>query len=345
MNGRIPYGLPVRRVEQDHPLLMRCPIIIEASPGEMNRIFLKMWDYRLWYHLGDLPGISRGNDEGNIVKTIQDHYNTVEAADPDFAEGVTSVTILFSKSLETTVTKQLAHLPSPIVTKEEPFRKKARKVLHVRNKKGTEKSLPLFEEILDIDAERKDMFIVLNNPADSPWEILASDSPTNISMFSPEMMNSNEISEEITWNKVSLWILKKKITISEEQKYPNGENEFPDYRAAIKGTVYDIEITSVPDLGKWTIKAGYQNLEETIQRVAKQPGETLADVSKEVIRILEKKSSRVQSNPCILVITNWSSYSLYDISFWKGKDLSKFCMVIVVERDNVWSTDGKNMAS
>ena len=311
----------------------------------MNRIFSKMWDYRIWYHLEDQSDIKRSDFDGRIMESIQEHYSNTEADDPEFVKGVTSVTILFPKSLETAVTKQLAQLPSPLATGEEPFRKEARKVLHVRNKKGTEISLPLFEEILDIDVKEKNLFIGLINPSDPPWEIHESDNPIDISIKSREVMNSNEASEEVAWNKVAFWIQTKKLIISNEREHPNGEYEFPDYRATIQGIDYDIELTSVPDLGRWTIKSGYRKLEEIIQRVARQPGETMADVDQEVIRILGKKSSRVQSNPCILIISNWSSYSLRKASYWEEKDLSKFDLVIVIEGTRVWCTNGKRMMS
>ena len=338
---RIPYGVSVHHVDAEHPYLIRCPLLIEASPENAKYIFSKLWDYRLWYHLRDEINTPHEFGHGDIFKAIQDAFYWNEAKDPDFANGVSSVTILFPKSLESRIIKQLAHLPSPLFLGEEPFRKMARKVAHIQNRNGNTRSLAIIEECLDIETDtNSDLILVLNNLSDPAWGMLIGESPIDVSLLPRDVLNINDVSEEAAWTRVASWMRFKGISVFGQEQYPNGENSFPDYKIIIEGKTYDIEITSVPNLSNWTIKSSNRDLEKTIQRVARQRGETIDDVDKELVRILGKKSARIQSNPCLLIVTNWSSHSLKDLSFWTDKDLSKFKLIIVIEWDMVWCTNG-----
>lgn len=101
-------------------------------------------------------------------------------------------------------------------------------------------------------------------------------------------------------------------------------------------------MTSVPDLGKWTIKSTYRELERFISEVAKQPGETKEEEVEDLHRMIAKKREAVEKaaagnsgNPCVLVVSNFSPHKLDDASSWPREDLRAFAAVLLVDGDEV----------
>ena len=101
-------------------------------------------------------------------------------------------------------------------------------------------------------------------------------------------------------------------------------------------------MTSVPDMGKWTIKNTYRDLEKRVSEVARQPGETQEDVTDALSRILSKKGARVAEiaevrprRRSMLVVSNWSAHQLYDRVSWSEEDISPFDVVMLLEFDEV----------
>ena len=107
-------------------------------------------------------------------------------------------------------------------------------------------------------------------------------------------VSTNDISEKAAWDKVCLWLESRGFTLSAKQ-YPEGKNNFPDFRAWIDGWELDVEMTSVPDMTDWTLKGTFRKLEERISEIAKQPGQTRSEVIAEFIRKCSDKRHRLES--------------------------------------------------
>jgi hypothetical protein len=45
--GIIPAGAGMELVDDDDPILMRCPLVIEGSLSESEVIYRKFWGYRI----------------------------------------------------------------------------------------------------------------------------------------------------------------------------------------------------------------------------------------------------------------------------------------------------------
>ena len=157
----------------------------------------------------------------------------------------------------------------------------------------------------------------------------------------PQVLNEQEVSEQTAWERVSSWLRDIDFPVK-GRPYPNGENCFPDYRAWIGGQEYDVEMTSVPDMKRWTIKSTYRDLERSISEVAKHSGETKDNVAEDLQRVLVKKRKRVEraaegtpQKPCVLVISNWSVHKISDESYWSKEDLRAFEAVILLEWDDI----------
>ncbi len=338
----LPYGVGVDRVEEEHPSIMRCPLVITGSVSDIQSILRKFCHYRVWYNLLDQKGRMSGPAHGEIHKEIEGAYRTLEVTEPHWVRGISSVTILYPKAFEPSLTKELARFPRPIYVPSEPFRQRARKSIPIQTNEGGEKHLPLLEERLDIETEGDHTnFILFNNLAEPAWEIRVPEgtAPVNYSEQPVQWLDSNQIAESTAWSRVREWVRLRGPSVCEVQ-YPRGENRFPDYWAWIEGRQYDVEITSAPNIGKWRIDFDFRHLENKIQKVAKQPGESRDEVAKEIVKGVEKKAARVEG-PCILVMTNWSSYSFAGASLWTEMDLTGFEAILLLEREKVYCVHNK----
>ena len=283
-----PFGILVERVDGNHPSLMRCPIIITGTPSDIGRIIRKFWHYRIWYNMQDMKGEMSKFGHDKIQDETQSAYQHFEVEDPEFARGICSVTVFYPKVLNSKVVKQLSGFPSPILIENDPVRKMARKSIPIQTKDGKEKFLPILEHSLDIETGERDtdLILVLDNPYDPAWgfrvpedgEVFRHSVPPSL-----QVLDSNQATEITIWKKVRQWLRSKGSSVWEIQ-YPQGEYNFPDFLAFINGKEYDVEITSTPDLGNWTIKHDFRDLEKAIQKLARQPGELRHDVVQHINR-------------------------------------------------------------
>ena len=76
---QLPYICPVGAgrevVDDDDPLLVRCPLVIEGSPDFIETCYGKFWDYRLWHKLVDnglSPEVMAADDGGRIAAAVQE---------------------------------------------------------------------------------------------------------------------------------------------------------------------------------------------------------------------------------------------------------------------------------
>ena len=338
-----PVGAGVEFFDEDDPILMAHPLVIQAPLGMAEVIFRKFCHYRMWHKLREgAPSFPTfpAETSGRITDVVQALYLHNEDS-PDFFNGVDSVTLTYPKSFQCRVTKQMAGLPSRLSLVSNSSVMGARKSIHVQGREGT-KSLAVLEQSLDIEVPDNEIFICLNNLNSPPWITAVPRSRPPMEAFArPTVLNEKEVSEQAAWERVSSWLSELGLSV-QGLPYPNGENSFPDYRAWIRGQEYDVEITSVPDMKKWTIKSTYRNLEKFISEVAKHRGETKQDVVEDLQRVLTKKRERVKiaaegdvQRPCILVITNWSVHKLSDEAYWPKEDLRAFEAAILVDRKEV----------
>ena len=80
---QLPYICPVGAgrevVDDDDPLLVRCPLVIEGSPDFIETCYGKFWDYRLWHKLVDnglSPEVMAPDDGGRIAAAVQEFTGT-----------------------------------------------------------------------------------------------------------------------------------------------------------------------------------------------------------------------------------------------------------------------------
>ena len=326
--------------DEDDPILMAHPLVIQASPRMAEEIFTKFCHYRIWHKLDEgVPSFSTLSAEtnGGITDAIRDLYRRNEEDSPDFCDGVDSVTLTYPKGFQWRVTQLLASLPSPLSFVPSSSVVGARKSIHVQGRERT-KSLAVLEQSLDIEVPDKTIYVCLNNWHSPSWVTAAPrNRPPMEAVARPTVLNEKEVSEQAAWERVSSWLSELGFSV-QGLPYPNGENSFPDYRAWIRGQEYDVEMTSVPDLKKWTIKSAYRNLEKVIQEVAKHRGETKQEMVDDLERVLAQKRKRIDSvdgdvrRPCVLVITNWSVHELSDEAYWPKENLRAFEAVILVDR-------------
>ena len=339
----LPYGVGVDRVEDNDPTLMRCPLIVTGSHSDIAFILRKFWHYRIWYHLQAEKGRMSPAAPGGIQEGIQDAFQALESSDPDFVREITSVSLFYPKTFEPAVTKQLAKFRPPILVQSEPDRWLARKSVPIHTREGREKSLPILEEGLDIETEGDSAnFLVFNNLADPAWGIRVPEGTAAVSYSEQavQLLDSNQVAESTAWKRVRVWLRLRGLSVCEAQ-YPNGEERFPDYLAWIEGREFDVEVTSAPNIGRWRIDFDFRHLEKKIQEVAKQPGESRGDVKREIERGIRKKAARVEVRPCVLVMTNWSSYSFADSSLWADLDLTRFEAILLIEKKEVHCVHSK----
>ena len=341
--GIIPAGAGVELIDDDDPILMRCPLVIEGSLREAEVIYRKFWGYSIWHKLTEnqsIPGVMPAATGGQLADTIQELYRYNES-NPGFSSGVDSVTIVFPKALQSRVTKQLSGFPPHISSAAGSSMAGASKSIHVRGRAET-RSLAILEQPVEIDVPDGGVFLCLNNPVDPSWVVTAPQGRPPVRLFGRrQVLNEHEISERAAWERVSSWLKDRGLPVHGDQ-YPEGENAPPDYRASIDGVEYDVEMTSVPDMEKWTLKSKYRDLEKRISEVAKQPGETMAEVVDALCRVLSKKREILDDmaeenarRPRMLVVSNWSAHELADESHWPQEHVSAFEVVILVELDGV----------
>ena len=342
--GIIPAGVGVELVDDDDPILMRCPLVIEGSLSESEVIYRKFWGYRIWQKLTEnqsISGVMPADTGGKLANAIQDLYLSNES-DPAYSSGVDSVTVIYPRALESRVTKQLSGFPPCLSSVAGSSIMGAVKAIHVQGRTGT-KSLAILGQPLDIDVPDRGVFLCLNNPVDPSWVATAPRNKPSMRLFGRrQVLNEHEISERAAWEQVDSWLRAKDFSVRGDQ-YPEGENAPPDYRAWIEGAEYDVEMTSVPDMEKWTLKSKYRDLEKRISEVAKQPSETMAEVTDALCRVLSKKRESLEKvaegNPRrhrMLVVSNWSAHELADQSLWPQECVFAFDVVMLVELDGVY---------
>ncbi len=196
---------------------------------------------------------------------------------------------------------------------------------------------------LDIEVSDTSIFVCLNNPAKPGWVVAAPrDKPPMLFERNLRAVSTNDIAEKAAWDKVSLWLESRGFTVS-SKPYTNGENSFPDYRAWIDGSEFNVEMTSVPDMTEWTLKEPFRKLEGRISEIARQPGQTRAKVIEEFLRKCCDKRHRVkntvigdQRRSCMLVVSNWSAHALVDECSRLGSPISFFDVVMLIEFDEVY---------
>ena len=350
----VPQGAQVQVVDDDHPALTRCPIVIGSRDvTDIEAIARKFWDYRIWHTLqetGSRTDVMPAANHGRVAEAIRELYWFNES-DPKFLNGVDSVTVMYPKIHSINVRKQTAELPPHLPLVSDFSSRDNAKSIHIETENGT-KCLAVFEQILDIEVPNPAVFLSLNSPSDPAWAMYISERGPMHLADPVTVLNDQQLSERHAWERVYSWCHRVGIPVFGEQ-YPNGEYGFPDYGASIAGKHYQVEMTTTPDMGKWTIKASYRHLEKMIREVARQPSETLAEVSAHISRVIAQKSKRVRkdkqvSGACptdhyMLVLTNFSTHDLDPASIGDANDFSEFDAVLLIQSDEVhnvkWADD------
>ena len=338
----LPFGIGIETVEGNHPGLMRCPLIVVGSHSDAESIIRKYWHYRMWYHWDrETEQMSSATASGGIPEAVQGAFQSLESGDPDFARGVTSVSLFFPKWIRSAVIRQLADLPRPIWVDADPARVMADKSMPIRTRGGKEVFLPVLEVPLDIEVEDDASIIVFNNLSDPAWGVLAPKDEDPV-VYSSHSVHKRE-SEREAWTRVRQWIRSSGRSVSHEIQYPEGENLFPDYRATMEDTEIDVEITSAPNREKWTIDSSFRSLEKKIQEVARQPEDSREEVEREIVKGIERKATLVEDRPCVLILTNWSSHPFVDSSLWTDLDVGVFQAIFLIgaEQKDVHCVHGK----
>ena len=340
-----PPGAGLKLVDDNDQAVTPRLLAIEASSmKEARRILKKYHDYRLWdqlQSLGSHPEVMPADESGNLATTIQKLFSHNDD-ESSFNAGVDSVTLTYPKAMQPKVTAQLSSFPPRLPFVQGSSFTDSGKSIHVESREGT-RSLVVLERPLDIEVSDTSIFVCLNNPA-KPGLVVAAprDKPPMLFERNLRAVSANDIAEKAAWDKVSLWLESRGFTVS-SKPYPNGENSFPDYRAWIDGSEFDVEMTSVPNMTEWTLKETFRKLEGRISEIAKQPGQTRAEVIEEFLRKCCDKRHRVkntaigdQRRPCMLVVSNWSAHALVDECSRLGSPISFFDVVMLIEFDEVY---------
>ena len=345
---RVPAGSGFERVSQDDPRLRHHPLVIVGSNRESaDLIYQKYMDYRMWHVLNesiksDSVSIEDGSDFGAL---IQDLFQQREADDPEYADGIDSVGVIYPKSEESKVTGWFSKLTPalPLVAGSGGAsvfgRRHGQKSVHVSGRNGT-KSLPIDRHRLNIEVRNPHIFSFVNNSSDPSWVTVApKDGPLAYAYATerPRMLNETESSELAAWERVKSWLEGSPAPVQQEIQYPAGKNAFPDFRAWIGGQEYDVEMTSVPDLEKWTIRANYRDLEKKIYQVATQPNESKEEVVDKLHDVVRNKGRRASAStrPVMLVVSNWSTYRLLDKTLWPAEIFTEIDVVFLLEAGGV----------
>ena len=340
-----PLGAGIELADENDPAVTPRVLAIEASSmGEATRIIRKYHDYRMWHQVQSLnsrPEVMPTDDGGDLAIGIQKlyRYNDDESG---FIEGVESVTLTFPKAAQSKVTAQLSGFPPSLFSVTGSPLAGSGKSIHVKSRAGT-RSLPVLEQPLEIKVSDRSIFVCLNSPAKPAWMVVApSNKPPMWFQRNPRAVSTNDISEKAAWDKVSSWFGSRGFTVS-AKPYPEGKNSFPDFRALINGSEFDVEMTSVPDMTDWTLKGTFRKLEERISEIAEQPGQTRGEVISEFLRKCSDKRHRAESTEirgqwrrCMLVMSNWSAHELVAERSRFDAELSFFAVVMLIEFDKVY---------
>ena len=206
-----PAGAGVEFFDEDDPILMPHPLVIHGSLVQVEKIYRKYCHYRMWHKLGENEPYSSTiptNPDIRIDEAIRAIYRLNED-EPDFSDGVDSVTLVYPKGAQPWVTQQLARWPQRLSSRVPDLSaKEASKSIHVQGRKGT-KSLAVFEECLDINVPGNVVHICLNNPASPTWvAAVPRDRPPMTAVARPLVLNEQEVCEQAAWERVSSWLRK-----------------------------------------------------------------------------------------------------------------------------------------
>ena len=340
----LPFGVGIEVVDDNDPVLNPRPLVIVAPPFESKRIYKKYSDYRIWHGIvAGLGDVETSSINEGIVNDIQALYQANDGED-GFINGVEAVIAFYPASFEPSVRMSLAALPDalPIVANFSArgglLNYVGSKAIHVESR-GKTKSLPIFEQRLDVETPTPGVFFCLHNPT-NPATVIAiprDREPMRLSINPGAAKEGHDVSERTAWEHVKTWLRNNSLPVGGETQYPQGENSYPDFRASINGQEYDIEITSVPDMERWTIKSTYRDLEKKISEVAAQPGETKESVTHDLKRVLANKAKRVlestkegEGRRAMLVVSSWSARDL-SVEMVSADDLSIFDVVMAIE--------------
>ena len=74
----VPQGAQVQVVDDNHPALTRCPIVIESrGVTDIEAIARKFWDYRIWNTLqetGSRTDVMPAANHGRVAEAIRELY-------------------------------------------------------------------------------------------------------------------------------------------------------------------------------------------------------------------------------------------------------------------------------
>ena len=337
-----PRGAQTYIVDNDHPSLARCPLAIQGSPSDILRIVQIFWDYRTWYTLepaGTHADAMAIDGSGGLEASIHELYRYNES-DPQFAQGVDSVTIFYTKGAEQRVKKQLATFPDRLLRLGDQTLGPVNKSVHISTSSGT-RSLAVLEQSLDISVPEIGVHLCLNNSIDPSFAAyFPREGPMPLTAQAP-VLKQQEYTERAAWELASKFLLASGVSVAEDRQHPNGVSEFPDYRALFDGKDTLVEMTSVPDMKKWTINANNRRLEETIAKVARQQNETLEEVVEVLHRVINKKRERALKHKAnlgtcpeprySLVLSNYSTHDLAVQPLWSSQDLSVFNDILLIQ--------------
>ena len=353
----VPVGARVEPVDDEDALLEQSPLVIEGSMGmSADAIYRKLSDYRFWHKLCAIKqdtGLFPEADEKLIVDVVQRLYFQHDDRS-EYYKGIDSVGIIYTKTDESRVIEQLSEL-TPALPRLASFsgadgptralNYSGNKSVHVRDPDGITKSLLVMEQLLDIDVPKPNIFIFLNNSSDPSFYVaVPKDGPAMNAFRFPLVLNEKESKETTAWEYVKEWLKRFGIPVKPAQQYPEGENHYPDFRAWIGNQEYDIEMTSVPDMSKWTIRANSRDLEKKISEVAAQPSENREEVTDKLHEVLDKKATAARASESLrteqgrrsmLVITNWSTYQLSDTALYPREKTDAFDVVLLIDIDEV----------
>ena len=344
-------GSSVEVVEDDDPSLLSAPLVLKGSREETEDYWRKVQSYRIWKYLTEnvpvlTPKTLPSAERGDIVQAIQELYCSMVEHDVDYSRGVDSVIVVFPTSLKPIVRRALSHLPPRLPFVAGSSIEGAERSIHVRGKTGV-KSLAVQEKCLEIVVPDPCICFYMNNPSEPQWVVYVPRGQRAVEIHSqPLKSDETAATEKADWDKLVCWLRSRGLSANGHQ-YPDGANEYPDYRAWVEGIEYDVEMTRFPNLDKWTVTSSDRKLAQKIRRISQQPSETRDEVVDAVSRIIGKKSERARlqgvdgaQRRSMLVLSNWSSLRMVDDPCWVEEDTSAFDAVMLIEYGDVHCVKG-----